>query len=237
MRNKKLEVLKAADMIIRAANTLGLVDSTFKLRVKIHSRPTLSGGLNRRGEPELSLSTHERYLDPIAYAESVKLSFPSEAVWKNAQHQYKITGVPRTIEYASFDSDPEIGGINTTNSNLILLMVGCHEIAHAINFWIAHKKPVYIKPKPHGKDWKEIYRQLRNALVNPYLENTEVQLAAFVKSPLPRPKSGTITGELWDFFDTCPGLSRKGAIYKAVNNGYKVGTASTQYSKWRKENT
>lgn len=82
---------------------------------------------------------------------------------------------PRTnpycmYEYASFDSDPVIGGFYAADPNLALGMIICHEMAHAVQFYrIVHLgKP---RGKPHGIEFKEPYSRLRKAVLNPLIHS------------------------------------------------------------------
>lgn len=76
----------------------------------------------------------------------------------------------RMYEYASFDSDPVIGGFYSADPNLALGMVICHEMAHAVQFYrVVHLgKP---RGKPHGPDFKLPYSLLRKALINPHIHS------------------------------------------------------------------
>jgi|DEB0MinimDraft_6_1074348.scaffolds.fasta_scaffold05055_2 hypothetical protein len=78
----------------------------------------------------------------------------------------------RVYEYKSFDADPVIGGFITTSHEHYLAMVVAHEVAHAAQYFrkYAIKKSA---GNPHGHIWKQIYRHLRETVVNPLLPDQE----------------------------------------------------------------
>ena len=81
-------------------------------------------------------------------------------------------GVIRHYEYKSFDKNKFIGGFYTDNMELPLLAVVAHEVAHAIQRWIEYYARLNAS-KPHGKEFKDYYAQLRAVYVNPLLPNQE----------------------------------------------------------------
>jgi len=86
----------------------------------------------------------------------------------------------RVYEYASFDSDPVIGGFFTNNLEHKLLHHITHEIAHAAqcNHKYFHQMS---RIKPHGDEFKMFYRELREVFLNPFLPNQELMEAKFRK--------------------------------------------------------
>lgn len=72
-------------------------------------------------------------------------------------------------EYASFNSDPIIGGIIAKNMFEHIKMFICHEVAHT---WVSHQYTT--KKQPHGIEWKEKYKILRENFVNPFI-NKQLQ--------------------------------------------------------------
>jgi hypothetical protein len=76
----------------------------------------------------------------------------------------------RVYEYASFDTDPVIGGFYATSNAQYLAMVVCHEMAHAVQFY----RMFVLKEersKPHGLVFKKHYAKLRKKILNPHLPN------------------------------------------------------------------
>lgn len=91
------------------------------------------------------------------------------------------------IEYASINRDPEIGFYKTRCSIKALLVTIAHEMAHVLQSEITHQvmldtwhprnskgrekqyrqdhRDVWLSPKPHGKEWREIYRLFRTELL------------------------------------------------------------------------
>jgi len=65
----------------------------------------------------------------------------------------------RVYEYASYDSDPVIGGFYTSNPLDSLKMVICHEMAHALQFYMFDCG--YRVEEPHGVLFKTLYKDLR----------------------------------------------------------------------------
>lgn len=74
----------------------------------------------------------------------------------------------RSIEYKSFDDDPEIGGFYSRNKYHRLEMVLLHEIAHALQYYSYRLNN--FRCKPHGPTFKNFYKRLRNIHLNPFLE-------------------------------------------------------------------
>tara|TARA_Y100000114_G_C11705446_1_gene300690 strand:- start:300 stop:977 length:678 start_codon:yes stop_codon:yes gene_type:complete len=77
---------------------------------------------------------------------------------------------PVMFEYKSYEHDPIIGGFYHPDPEISLLALVAHEMAHHIQF--AYCQPhmretrPYIRLKPHGDEFKTIYRLLREKLVN-----------------------------------------------------------------------
>ena len=96
----------------------------------------------------------------------------------------------RVYEYASFDSDKVIGGFFTNNLEHKLLHHITHEMAHAAqyNHKYFHKMS---RLKPHGKEFKMFYSELRQVFLNPFLPNQELMETKYKKH-----KNMAITSEL-----------------------------------------
>mgnify|MGYP001025511666 FL=1 len=73
----------------------------------------------------------------------------------------------RHFEYASFDSDKEIGGFYSKNPLHKLEAIIVHEMAHAVQFYAYRLNGT--RCKPHGAMFKNFYKRLRNQFINPYL--------------------------------------------------------------------
>ena len=79
-------------------------------------------------------------------------------------------------EYKSFENDPVIGNISGCNDReLLLKCLVAHEVAHHIQMrygrytrWLKNNFR-----KAHGDGFKNIYRELRRTLINPYIEPTQ----------------------------------------------------------------
>lgn len=76
-------------------------------------------------------------------------------------------------EYASFNSDPVIGGFTATDWRLPLKATVCHEMAHCAQrngrAWLRYHRPQVDWDKPHGRGFRMIYAIFRRELVNPYI--------------------------------------------------------------------
>lgn len=69
-------------------------------------------------------------------------------------------------------------------------------------------------------------------------ETTRVELPGF---QYPRPRTGTITGRVWEIADRIQkdngGVNRESVITACMLEGININTASTQFSYWKKANT
>ena len=79
-------------------------------------------------------------------------------------------------EYDSFANDAVIGTIKFCDDReLLLKCLVTHEVAHHIQSrygrYTRYLKKTYRKP--HGDEFKTIYRELRRTLVNPFIEPTQ----------------------------------------------------------------
>lgn len=231
---------QVASLVENTAKELNLVGTDFNL-VTVIGRGKACWGGGRARRPFISISLDDRYHDVQKYAETFCNETNLSPVWRRAAIKYNGSGIAYNLEYSSIDADPEIGGMHTNNSILFLTGVICHEVSHAI--WFHNKDDADDKNKPHGPVWREYYRKLRNVLVNPFLDTGEDVIftapAAQPKSAvtkITRPKVGTLTGKVWEIADANPILSRADVIALCISRGIAKGTASTQYSKWRKFN-
>ena len=86
-------------------------------------------------------------------------------------------------EYASFAKDPEIGSIFYGRVENILKCLIVHECAHVVQYYL------YKKCRPHGPEFKNVYRWLRKELINPFLPDQKdlEEKAKFVKSEIFEP--------------------------------------------------
>jgi hypothetical protein len=75
----------------------------------------------------------------------------------------------KIYEYASFAKDRDIGEIYTRRKTAKLEMTILHEVAHALQYY-SYRLNNY-RCKPHGPAFKNMYRRLRCAFLNPLLEN------------------------------------------------------------------
>lgn len=92
----------------------------------------------------------------------------------------EYTAPRRVYEYASFDNDPVIGGFFTNNIEHKLLHHLTHEIAHAAQYNHKHHHKM-SRIKPHGKEFKMFYQELRQVFLNPFLPNQEETEAEYRK--------------------------------------------------------
>lgn len=81
-------------------------------------------------------------------------------------------GLTEMHEYRSFKKDKRICRIDYAKPSTCLFAVVAHEIAHLVQFSKAYKVPRYMYnyKKSHGTCFKDIYRYLRVALINPLIE-------------------------------------------------------------------
>ena len=86
----------------------------------------------------------------------------------------------RVYEYASFDSDPVIGGFYTNNLEHKLLHHLTHEMAHAAQYNHKNFHKMY-RIKPHGNEFKMFYKELREVFLNPFLPDQELMEKEFRK--------------------------------------------------------
>jgi hypothetical protein len=75
-------------------------------------------------------------------------------------------------EYKRYAKSPYIGSFTTKKSSLVHKATVAHEIAHAIQFWNGNPG------KPHGYEWRIIYRKIREVWVNPYINGNESETQA-----------------------------------------------------------
>ena len=93
----------------------------------------------------------------------------SLAMWPVCGRKDPKDRVPmKVFEYASFQNDSEIGNFYTDDLHHRLLMIICHEMGHAAQYF--HKRHHGMTQiKPHGKEFKMFYREIRNHWLNPNL--------------------------------------------------------------------
>jgi len=123
---------------------------------------------------------------PVVYTEALKqiqvrTKYRSQSSYGSDTHicidmqRYRLSLTSFT-EYRSFADDPVIGNINDCNDReLLLKCLVAHEVAHHIQMrygrytrWLKNNFR-----KAHGDGFKNIYRELRRTLINPYIEPTQ----------------------------------------------------------------
>lgn len=90
-------------------------------------------------------------------------------------------------EYASFDDHPVIGRIRCYTPEDHYLVTVAHEVAHHVQYRYGSRIPRFAKmqrvgrkeqpiyKKPHGKAFQDIYAYLRRDLVNPLIEQRNIE--------------------------------------------------------------
>ena len=116
----------------------------------------------------LDWSTRRRYSRGGWYNQH-KGAGVSIAMWPICGRKSPNEKIPQKVfEYTSFQNDLEIGNFYTDNTHDRLMMVLCHEVGHAAQYF--HKRYHKMsKIKPHGKEFKMFYREIRNHWLNPRL--------------------------------------------------------------------
>lgn len=85
-------------------------------------------------------------------------------------------------EYRRIQHDPEIGSYEGKGFECTRALV-CHEVAHAITYWnwnlrFTERLPdqsLRARPKPHGNEWRALYRALRRFFGLVSKDQTEVE--------------------------------------------------------------
>ena len=78
----------------------------------------------------------------------------------------------KVYEYKAYENDSEIGNFYTDNNHHNLLMIICHEMAHAAQYF--HRRFHKMgRIKPHGDEFKMFYREIRNHWLNSLIPNQE----------------------------------------------------------------
>lgn len=77
------------------------------------------------------------------------------------------------FEYKSYEHKPDIGGFYSDDPDIVQLGLVAHELAHHLQYGylLPHlrqsgKVGRYFRMKPHGKEFQEIYRAIRQELIN-----------------------------------------------------------------------
>lgn len=178
--------------IVAIAEKEGLVTSSFKNKlVAVTTQGRICRGgrkiINGRFVPWIGIT--KSYIDNPSRWDTVDSSWV--APWKEylakqvAPLRGKKAQFAKTIkqlesgkvawtEYNKISNDPEIGdwyGDSEKDIGAPLAMVICHEIAHAIDYYL--KKPGYGN---HGPVWQKIYRVLRTNYLN---DRTNYQYKSF----------------------------------------------------------
>ena len=147
---------------------------TFYLQISSNAKGCVGGW--RSGAPFVRLSLNDRYFDGNAVMVEARSRAPRQRVWAD-QTRAAHRGEWMSVEYSNIHNDPEIGKVVSPNPEHHIRMTVLHEIAHAIQAQV--QKATNTRTKPHGIEWQAIYRNLRNALLNPLLVDTsEYALAA-----------------------------------------------------------
>jgi len=86
----------------------------------------------------------------------------SIAMWPLCGRKEPKDRVPMKVyEYKAYENDSEIGNFYTDDNHHKVLMVVCHEMAHAAQYF--HKRFHKMgRIKPHGDEFKMFYREIRN---------------------------------------------------------------------------
>lgn len=85
-------------------------------------------------------------------------------------------------EYKRFNNDPTIGSIRISDADDALWCLVAHEVSHHVQYRycprVARFRRGGSKPydKPHGYCFQDVYRYLRQDLINPMIENKRVML-------------------------------------------------------------
>ena len=97
----------------------------------------------------------------------------SIAMWPLCGRKDPKDRVPMKVyEYKAYENDLEIGNFYTNDNHHNILMVVCHEMAHAAQYF--HRKFHKMgRIKPHGDAFKMFYREIRNHWLNPHLPDQE----------------------------------------------------------------
>ena len=97
----------------------------------------------------------------------------SMAMWPLCGRKEPKDRVPMKVyEYKAYENDLEIGNFYTDDNHHKVLMVVCHEMAHAAQYF--HKRFHKMgRIKPHGDEFKMFYREIRNHWLNPLIPNQE----------------------------------------------------------------
>jgi SprT protein len=114
--------------------------------------------------------------------------FPAEAVpycfglWNEYKFKFKITR-PRQSKLGDYCYRRDTGHQITVNANLnpySFLVTYIHEIAHLQTF-----KQYGNRPEPHGKEWKQHFRNTFQPLLNPEILPAEliITLNEYLKNP------------------------------------------------------
>lgn len=249
MTNRKATTLKVLQEVVETAVEMGLIKEPQlyreRLSVTVHHDTGCRGGVQHKVEggaymtrPAITLSTHDRYHSPISYLR--------EAIQPNAQYRRSNWDRVATLmsqgqyyfcEYASIDKDPEIGGFIIEDESHVLLCIVCHEVAHTIQYWNHYLSASYMKRmKPHGDEWRTVYRALRNHLLNPLLGRPEqpaqrLRLAANTKPVTKRPKAGTKRERVWLIVEEQPHLTCDEVVTVAVKEyGVSPSVARKMYA-------
>lgn len=136
------EIIQMAHDVIEDAGELGILKAPLLFRGRLSIKKGRGegswGGIKRRGNTQVPA-----------------LSFASGWVaFKNKSLE----------EYASIRKDPVIGDYFPEDSYKATKALVCHEVAHAIQYWNWHRggEKKAERPKPHGHEWRVIYRALRS---------------------------------------------------------------------------
>ena len=97
----------------------------------------------------------------------------SIAMWPACGDKNPKDRIPMKVyEYRAYENDLEIGNFYTDDNHHKLLMIICHEMAHAAQYF--HRRFHKMgRIKPHGNEFKMFYREIRNHWLNPHIPNQE----------------------------------------------------------------
>lgn len=136
-----------------------------RFEVSIGSGDRAWGGC-KNGIPKIRISVYcrdhnkEQWLNELQDRVWFKMKVWKEALERAKNNEWMF------IEYSHIHKDHDIGSFISDNPLDHVRAVVAHEIAHAIHWWhineCGHKRT-----RPHGGDWRFLYRALRREWVNP----------------------------------------------------------------------
>jgi len=124
--------------------------------------------------PTVKISVHDRDFDHGPWLESIRQRpwlATGRKSWRDC-YQLALENQWLYTEYSSIHYREDIGSFISDDSGLHVMATVCHEVAHAIHWWLV-RHDLCSDTKPHGNTWRELYAKLRNHFVNPYIDSCE----------------------------------------------------------------